>query len=117
MKSSPYRFAYVVAVAAASFFFMRSSHAASPLLFVSDLVSTSNPATSTDQTITFKVLQAVPAGGQLVITPDAAFVIPSTLDYTSFDLALSGSSTGPFTDRTLAAAPSATDDGVSVNAS
>jgi hypothetical protein len=57
-------------------------------------------------------------GGKLSITPEAtdgnAFTIPALLDYTDLDLAVDPTAVGTFTDRTLAATPSATEEGVAV---
>lgn len=84
---------------------------------VSDTISTSAPAsTSTSHTILFTVSSPIPSGGKIVITPEFGmypFDIPLALDDTDLDLAIS-TSTGIFTDRTLAGVPSATEDGVLV---
>jgi hypothetical protein len=60
----------------------------------------------------------IPVGGKIVITPEAAsgnaFDISALLDHTDLDLAVDPTASGTFTDRTLAATPSATEEGVSV---
>ena len=83
--------------------------------FISDLIVNSAPATSTNHTIQFRTLVAIPASGKIIITPQAgAFTIPAAFDYTDVDFATSASQSGPYMDRSLAATPSASDDGVSV---
>ncbi len=88
---------------------------AGPLTSISDTISTSAPATSTvSHTIQFTVTNAIPASGKIVITPEVgAFTIPGGFDYTDVDLAVSTG--GPYSDRTLAASASATEDGVSIS--
>jgi hypothetical protein len=91
---------------------------AADLLAVSDMISDSRPSgTSTTHVITFTTNVVVPASGSIIITPEttggASFTIPAALDYTDVDFAVSVGG-GSFTDRTLAAAPSVTDDGVAV---
>lgn len=79
---------------------------------VSDLVSTSAPSLSATHTINLRVTNDIPASGRIVITPQpGAFSIPSGFDYQDVDVLVS--SGGPFSERTLAASPSATEDGVS----
>ncbi len=108
-------FATVFLVLVSGFFlFPYGTRGSTPPAFMSDLLSTSNPSVGANHTITFQIPSAIPLSGSMTITPDAAFVFPSTLDYTSFDLATSGSSTGPYSDRSLAATASPTDDGASV---
>ncbi len=85
-----------------------------PLTYVSDLISTSAPSTAASHTIQFTVANAIPAGGHIVITPQAsAFTIPASLDHIDVDLAVA-TGVGPYVDRTLASTASATEDGVSV---
>lgn len=86
---------------------------------VSDTISTSWPSsTSTSHTILFTVPTTIPVGGKFTITPEATggitFDIPAALDYTDLDLAIDPTAVGAFTDRTLAATPSATEEGVAV---
>ena len=99
------------------FTFTGTAHAA-VLSGVSDLISTSEPAgTTTSHTITFTATTMIPAGGKIVVTPEAslgAFDVSALLDFTDLDFATAPTSTGPFTERSLAALPSAADDGVSV---
>ncbi len=99
------------------FAFAGTAHAA-VLSRVSDLISTSEPAgTTTSHTITFTATTLIPAGGKIVVTPEAslgAFDVSALLDFTDLDFATAPTSTGPFTERSLATLPSAADDGVSV---
>lgn len=85
-------------------------HAGS-LSYVSDLISTSAPGTTTvSHTIQFVTENTIPASGKIVITPESgAFTVPGAFDFTDVDMAVSGS------DRTLAAVASATADGVSIS--
>ncbi len=81
---------------------------------VSDLIESSQPATSTDHTITFTMPNAVPPGGKIIIVPAAdAVTIPAAFDFTDVDF-LTATSAGAFSQRTVAAFASATEDGVSV---
>lgn len=84
-----------------------------PLTYVSDLISTSAPTATASHTIQFTVTQAIPASGRIIITLQAgAFSIPAGLDYTDVDIAVATS--GPYVDRALGSAASATDDEVAV---
>lgn len=96
-------------------FFPTDGLRSASLTFVSDVISTSAPsATSTTHTIQFTTPSAIPASGRIVITFEGGeFTIPGAFDYTDVDLAVSTS--GAFVDRSLAAAASNVDDGVSVN--
>lgn len=88
---------------------------AGTLTYISDLIATSAPATSTAHTVQFTVQNAVPPSGHIIITPESgAFTIPATLDYEDIDLAVS--SGGPYADRDLAATADAINDGVSIAA-
>lgn len=91
---------------------------AGTLSFVSDLITDPAPSATTSlHTIGFTIVNPVPAGGRLVIAPEgsggSSFVIPFGLDWNDVQLRVS-SGGGPFTSRTLAAAQSATEDGVTV---
>lgn len=91
---------------------------ASDLQAVSDVISDSRlSGATTTHSITFTVTTVVPQSGSISITPQSsgggAFNIPGSLDFTDVDLAVSVGG-GAFVDRTLAAIPTATDDGVSV---
>ncbi|OGZ99238.1 MAG: hypothetical protein A3D57_03265 [Candidatus Sungbacteria bacterium RIFCSPHIGHO2_02_FULL_46_12] len=88
---------------------------ASDLVFISDTLSNSRPATSSNHTILFSTTNAVPPSGKISIFPQGGvFNIPAGLDYTDIDFATSSSLTGPFGERFLLASPSAAADGVSV---
>ncbi len=87
---------------------------ASLMDMVSDLISTSVPGVPADHRLQFTTTHAIPPGGTITITPDSdAFVIPDGFDYTDVDLAVWDGSA--YVDRSLAANPSATEDGVSVS--
>lgn len=91
---------------------VQSVHAAA-LTVVSDVVQSSAIGTSTSHTIQFTATNAIPVSGKIRITPhEGAFTIPSGFDFTDVDVAVS--SGGPFTERTLAASASLTEDGVAV---
>jgi hypothetical protein len=78
------------------FFSSTSAHAAS-LQMVSDRITTSQPLMASDHTIQFTVTNPVPAGGRIVLTPQAgAFDLPATLDHTAIDLEMATS--GPARD-------------------
>jgi hypothetical protein len=80
---------------------------------VSDLISTSAPGADATHTIQFKLINAIPASGRIIITPQVGkFIIPASFDYTDVDLAVSNG--GPYVDRSLSSSPDATKDGVSV---
>lgn len=88
---------------------------AGTLSFVSDTISTSAPGTSTvSHVIRFTTAAAIPASGKIIVAPESgAYTIPLGFDYTDADLSMSTG--GPYTERTLAASASATEDGVSVS--
>lgn len=89
---------------------------ADTLSYLSDLIDDSAPSTAANHVITFTTSGAIPASGQIVITPEnGAFTVPVALDYKAFDLATSNG--GPYVDRTLAASASATADGISADSS
>ncbi len=79
---------------------------------ISDLFSTSNPGADAAHIITFTVRNAVPASGTIRITPEGAFFIPASFDFTDVDVAVSNG--GPYVDRNLAASASGSADGVTV---
>ncbi|MDP3963900.1 MAG: hypothetical protein Q8Q39_05390 [bacterium] len=102
------------------FFYAPSVHAAK-LTFASDLLSTSQPSASSatttgaNHTITFVTAGAIPASGYIVITPETGyFAIPSGFDFADADIAVASTLSGPYTDRTLAATPSAGNDGIGI---
>ncbi len=103
---------YALLVSCAVAFVGYSLYAAT-LLRASDTISTSAPSATSTHAIQFTTVGAVPVSGRIVITPQAgAFTIPLGLDYTDMDLAISTG--GPYTDRTLSTAASATEEGVTV---
>ena len=97
----------------ASFFlFLASPVSAGTLSFIRDTIGTSAPSLPATHEIMFTVANAVPPGGKIVITPQSgAFIIPAALNFLDADLAIATSSI--YTDRSLAATPSAGSDGVS----
>lgn len=95
--------------------FLSAPTEAAGLSSVSDLIVSSIPATSTNHTITFSISSTIPASGKVIITPESGFfTIPGAFDVTDVDFATSSSVAGPYVDRSLAATPSAGNDGVSV---
>jgi len=88
---------------------------ASYLTRVSDRVSTSAPATSTDQTIRFTLEQAIPAGGAIeLLFDEGGFTIPASFDYTDVDVGFSATEGGPYTQRPLSSVQTAGTDDVTV---
>ncbi len=120
LRSGSIRFSFWAPILFGALFFVAisifSTVAHGALLgYASDAIETSAPSTSANHTITFKTATAIPASGQIAITsPEGAFTIPAALDYTDIDLSTSTSLVGTSTERSLAAAASASDDGVSV---
>jgi hypothetical protein len=89
---------------------------AASLTLVSDTIQWSIAATTTDHIIQFTTATAVPPSGRIVVTFEGGdFTIPGAFDYTDIDLSVSTG--GPYADRTLAAAASATEDGVAISGS
>ncbi|MCG3770289.1 MAG: hypothetical protein JW384_01435 [Nitrosomonadaceae bacterium] len=103
-----------VCMSLAALAFVVSASAAS-LTVVSDTITTSAPSATTTHTIQFTVTNAVPPSGTIVITPHTnAFEIPFDFGVEDVDFAYATTSGGPYTARSLAAAATATDDGVIV---
>lgn len=91
-----------------------SAHAGS-LALVSDVIATSSApsALTTNHTIKFTTVNAIPASGSIIITPESgSFDMQSDLDYTDIDLAVWNGSA--YADRTLASTAGAGADGVTV---
>lgn len=89
---------------------------AGKLYYASDRISSSAPsATTTSHTFTFTTGGAIPAGGSIIISFPSGAVIPGLLDYTDIDLATAATTSGPFTEHSLAGIATAVDDGVSVS--
>jgi hypothetical protein len=80
---------------------------------VRDTITNSAPSATSTHTIEFTLTNSVPAGGQIVLTPqDSRFTIHSAFSYTDVDFA-----TAPgmiFSEHNLAAVESATEHGVYV---
>ncbi len=84
----------------------------------SDRLSLTWPATASNHSITFRLAKDLPAGGKILITPQAGeFFISSGFDYRNIDLATSTALNAVFYDRNVSTSSSATSDGVSVVAS
>lgn len=79
---------------------------------IRDTIGTSAPSLPATHEVMFTATNAIPAGGKIVIFPrETGLIIPAGLNFLDADLAVATSSN--YTDRPLAAVPSATDDGVS----
>ncbi len=105
----------VAAVAAALPAFVPHADAAR-LFYVSDTIGDSRPSWATNHAIEFGVPGGVPASGQIVISfQGGAFFIDPSFNYADVAFLVSTSSpSSGFVSRTLAAAPSIIDDGVTV---
>ncbi len=93
-----------------------TADAASYLTYVRDLLSTSAPSAGASQTITFRLVQAVPASGSIVLDfAGGGFTIPAFgFDYRELDVAYRATSLVAFTDRPLSTSRNAVTDGVAV---
>ncbi len=88
---------------------------AADMLSGSVRLTDSAPNAPANHIITATLTNSVPPGGKVVITPtEGEFSILNTFDYTDIDF-LYATSADVFTQRLLAPAPSATEDGVSVS--
>src|SRR4051812_4762748 len=106
------RSALFVAVAAVLYVVGVIVHAG-VLTYMTDLISTSAPATGATHTIQFTVTTDIPASGHIMITlTPGEFAVPAAFDYTDVDLSVSNG--GPFTDRDLAPSADAINDGVAI---
>ncbi len=84
---------------------------------VSDLITDSGPSATSSHTISFRLVNTVPASGKIIVVFDGGlFTVSNDLDFNDIDVSFSTTSATStyFEERTLAAVPSATDDGVSV---
>ena len=87
---------------------------AGQLTYVRDLISTSVPGAAANQTITFRLSSAVPAGGAIVIDYDEGMTIPASgFTHLDMDLATAAVPGGPYTERGLNVIASPGSDGVS----
>jgi hypothetical protein len=84
--------------------------------YVSDTITDSRLSWPTNHEIVFEVPNGVPASGKIVVAfENASFSIDPSFSYTDVDLAVSPDSPmSDFVERSLAAVPDATDDGVAV---
>jgi len=88
---------------------------AGQLSFVRDLISTSKPGAAANQTITFRLSSAVPAGGAILIDYDEGMTIPAAgFNFVDVDVATAAIPGGPYTERALNVIASPGSDGVSV---
>jgi hypothetical protein len=86
---------------------------AAPLTQISDLITQSAPSATTTHRIRFTATTAIPASGTITITSsEGAFNVPVGFDFQDVDIAVATSSN--YVDRSVAATPDATNDGVSV---
>lgn len=91
------------------------AHAASYLTRVSDVLTKSAPGTTTSQTITFTLVQAIPANGAIeIFFNEGGFSIPAALNYTDVDVGFSAVPGGPYTQRPLSSVQSAGTDDITV---
>jgi hypothetical protein len=118
VKLRPFFIIFVAAFCAALFSVLHAPLVvhASQLSFVSDTISDSRDAWPANHTIVFKVANAIPASGQLVVAFEGqSFLIDPSFSYTDVDLAVSAvSASSGFVERSVAANPDATDDGVAI---
>jgi uncharacterized membrane protein YgcG len=102
-------------VVVATIVYVHHVQAASYVTRISNTISTSAPATSTNQTILFTLAQAIPAGGAIEISfTEGGFTIPGTFNFTDVDVGFSATEGGPYTPRPLSSVQSAGTDGVTV---
>ncbi len=95
------------------FFVFLFSHQAKAFIHSSDTISNSAPGAKSNHLIQFQTVHNIPAGGKIVISPQAsAFTIPSGLNWRDFDLATSSDGIS-FFERNLNATSSVLFDGVS----
>jgi hypothetical protein len=105
----------LVGLGALTFFASVDVFAASYLTRVSDRLSTSAPATSTNQTIQFTLAQAVPANGAIELYfNEGGFTIPAGMTFGDVDLSVAASEAGPFVDRVLHSVQTAGTDDVTI---
>ena len=84
--------------------------------YVSDTINDSRLSWPTNHTIVFKVPAGIPASGKIAIAfQNTPFLIDPSFSFTDVDLAVSTTSPAfGYVERSLAAAPDDTDDGVLV---
>jgi len=84
----------------------------------SDRLSLTWPSTASNHSITFRLAKDLPAGGKILITPQAGeFFISTGFDYRNIDLATSTALNAVFYDRNISTSSSAINDGVNAVAS
>ncbi|MEA3449474.1 MAG: hypothetical protein U9Q85_00610 [Patescibacteria group bacterium] len=80
---------------------------------ISDTISVSWPSYPSDHIFSFRLGEAIPPGGKIIIMPKSEdFSVIGAFDYEDFDLATSSTRNGIFTDRSLSNATSTVNDGV-----
>lgn len=88
---------------------------AASLTHVRDVIDSSTPSAATNHTVQFVLTEALlPDEYISIVFEDGEFTVPSGFDYTDMDVSTAPSLSGPFTDRSLAAFPTALADGVFV---
>jgi hypothetical protein len=102
-------------VVVALFYVYAQVNAASHLTRVADVLTQSAPSTTTSQTITFTLAQAIPANGAIeILFNEGGFSIPAALNYTDVDVGFSAVQGGPYTQRPLSSVQSAGTDRITV---
>ena len=80
-----------------------------------DTLANSSPGVSANHVIQFRVPQAVPPSGKIIITPETdAFLIPVAFNLLDMDFAVAPSYGEPYADRTIAALPNGGEEGVAI---
>ena len=78
-----------------------------------DTLTNASPGVPANHVIQFRVPQAVPPSGKIIITPETdAFLIPVAFDVLDIDFAVAPSYGAPYVDRSLAALPNGGEEGV-----
>ncbi len=99
-------------------FFILPTLSTRALGHASDVLSLTWPSTPASHSITFRLTKDLPAGGQIIITPQPTkFFLMAGFDYRDVDLATSTALNAVFHDRALASSSGATYDGVNTLAS
>jgi hypothetical protein len=84
------------------------------LSFISDLISTSAPGATSSHVIQFTATTAIPASGKIVLIPEnEAFGLQNGYNHLRMSFAVSTS--GPFSNRTMATTTSTSTDGVAIS--
>ncbi|MCK9352238.1 MAG: dockerin type I domain-containing protein [Candidatus Paceibacterota bacterium] len=82
---------------------------------VRDVISNSSPSAGADHEIEFRVTQAIPPSGKIIITPEAGeFLIPIAFNLLDVDLAVAAVLGGVYAERDLTDTASVANIGVSI---